>query len=189
MSAHDAAPYQLLVDHIAAASEGKLNTSIECPPKPQDYTCPIALESQSKEELKKKVCEYDNIIVGRVELTPEAEKATTRCGSMKVSDLQARQGGESSELPQNVAVLVGKDCPAAKLVTSVDQRQQQQQGQLVYVLVKGLVPSGTKLVVLDGASMALVPAQDLAKEDLLAMMKQCPVRSFSQVTGTTAKAI
>lgn len=172
MNGHEAAPYQLLVDHLAAAaSENKeifTNvSSIECPLKPSDYTCPQVL-NLGKEELKKKLCDYETVVSGVLSLVPNTEKAQTRCGAMKIVKQDAKNEDEMTDLPEKMAVVFGKDCQLKPIVDGEAVSDQ------VYMLVKTTIPSGTKFILVDGANIDMLSSQAISKEEMAAVMKSCP---------------
>lgn len=161
MNIHDSAPYQLLVDHLSAASETSTNvSSIECPAKPTNYTCPKVL-TLTKEELTKKICDYESILSGSVTFIPDNEKSTTRCGSMKVIKHDAKQDVEVPELPEKVALVMGKECPAVTNDT-------------MYMLLKTPMQIGTKFIIADDSQIDLLNAQSITKEEIAGLIKQCP---------------
>lgn len=172
MSSHEAAPYQLLVDHLAAASEGKevfTNVStIECPVKPTDYTCP-QMFTLNKEELKQKLCDYESVITGSISFVPETDKAQTRCGAMKVIKQDAKNDDEATDLPDKLAFVIGKDCKINSIMNGSDDQ--------VYVMLKTDFPSGTKLIVADSSNIDLLSSSVVSKEELATLMKSCPKKS------------
>lgn len=173
LSGHEAAPYQLLVDHLsAAASENKeifTNvSSIECPAKPSDYTCPQMLKF-SKEELKKKICDYETVLSGMISLVPDTEKAQTRCGAMKIDRQNVKNDDDITELPDKMAIVMGKDCQYdSSKVANNDQ---------VFMFVKTAIPSGTKFILADGTNIDLLSSQEITNDEIANLMKQCPKKS------------
>lgn len=190
MTGHEAAPYQLLVDHLAAAASDAKETTfsnvstIECPAKPSDYTCPKVLTNLSKEELKKKICEYDTVLTGGLNLIPDTDKAQTRCGAMKLEKVLAKSDEDAVELANKMAIVMGKDCEIQKLLASEQQagkisgasneQQQQQQLDQIHMLIKASIPTSTKFILADGANMDLLSASVISKDELASFMKQCP---------------
>lgn len=174
MSHQEAAPYQLLVDHLAAASDIKeifTNVSnIECPTKPTDYTCPQMLKL-GKEELKKKLCEYETVLTGQFAFVPDTEKAQTQCGAMKVLKQEAKNADETSDLAEKLAVVLGKDCQLKSIMDGKENND------TVYMLTKTAIPSATKFILMDGSSIDLLSSQAINKEELSQLLKQCPKKS------------
>lgn len=186
---HDA-PYQLLVDHLAAAAsdikEVLVNaSSIECPAKPADYTCPQML-TINKEEMKKKICEYETVIAGQMALVPETEKAQTRCGAMKVLQQNVKSDDDQTSIAENLAIVLGKDCQCHKQITSINQKTQQP--EQVFLLIKSVVPTNVKYIVADGANMDLMSSQQISKEEISAMIKSCPANTNAGKTTTATAA-
>lgn len=169
LSGSEAAPYQLLVDHLAAASDIKeilSNVStIECPPKPSDYTCPKIL---TKEELHKNICQYETVLTSELNLVPETEKAQTRCGAMKLMKQDAKNEDERIELPEKLAVVFGKDCKLPELFESKKDGVSE-----FFVLIKTSVPHGTKFILADGTNIDLVSTQGISKEEISGLLKKC----------------
>lgn len=174
LSGHEAAPYQMLVDHLAAAASEKEVTfanvsSIECPSKPSDYTCPQVLNIKDKEELKKKLCDYETIITGMISLVPDTEKAQTRCGAMKIEKPVFKNDEDSTELTSKMAVVLGKDCQIESILEGAKVGQPQ-----VHMLIKSSIPSNTKFILADGANMDLLNANLITKDEIASILKQCP---------------
>lgn len=150
-----------MVDHLAAASETYTNvSSIECPAKPTNYTCPKVL-TLNKEELKKKICDYESVLSGSITFVPDNEKSETRCGSMKAIKQDTKPDVECPELPEKVAVVMGKDCPAITNDT-------------IYMLLKTPMKIGTKFIIADGSEIELLNSQSITKEEIAGFIKQCP---------------
>lgn len=166
----------MLVDHLAAAAtETFTNVSgIECPPQPSAYTCPQML-NLSKEELKKKICDYENVLTGIVSLVPDTEKAQTRCGAMKI----IKSDGKSAvaDLPEKMAIVLGKNC---QLKTIMDNNAQQATKDQVYVLTKTAMPPGTKFILANGSDVDMLSSQAIPNEEISALLKQCPAKVKSQ---------
>lgn len=164
-----------MVDHFSAASEkSEIFTnasSIECPTKPSDYTCPKVLEL-TKDELKKKICDYENVLTGVLTLVPETEKAETRCGAFKLIKQDVKSADDVIELPEKLAVVLGKECAVKKLFEA-SKKDGEQQDQIL-VLIKSAIPSGTKFMLLDGTDVDLASASIISKEEIPEIMKQCP---------------
>lgn len=163
------------MDHLAAAASDSKEiftnvSSIECPPKPTDYTCPQML-NLNKEELKKKLCEYETVLTGVMSLVPCTEKAQTRCGAFKIAKQDVKNEDEMTELPEKMAVVMGKECQLKSILDGQINNDQ------VYMLVKTAIPSGTKYIVVDGANIDLLNSQSITKEELSGVMKQCPKKT------------
>lgn len=172
MSGFDAAPYQLLVDHLAAAASEKdvafANvSSIECPSKPSDYTCPQILTA-TKEELKKKLCDYETILTGSISLVPDTDKAQTRCGAMRIEKPTFKSDEDTTELTNKMAVVFGKDCKLKSLVEAGNEEP------TVHMLIKSSIPSSTKFILADGAQMDLLSASLITRDEIASILKQCP---------------
>lgn len=172
MNGNEAAPYQLLVDHLAAAAsdikEIFTNVStIECPPKPSDYTCPQMLD---KEELKKKICDYETVLTGEINLVPSTEKAQTRCGALKVIKQEAKNDDETTDLQEKLAIVFGKDC---KLPEVLETGNKTTNATEMHVLVKTAIPSGTKFILADGMNINLISSQVISKDEISTLLKQC----------------
>lgn len=179
LSGHDAAPYSLLVDHLAAATDAKETTfanisTIECPSKPSDYTCPRVL-TLTKEELKKKICEnYETVVSGSVALIPETEKAQTRCGTMRIAKPVFKDDEDSVELTNKMAVVFGKDCDLKSIIDKENTNETNKSQQQFHILIKASIPSDTKFILADGANMDLVSSSIVTRDEIAAMLKQCP---------------
>lgn len=168
-----------MVDHLAAASDSKQaysNVSIECPSKPSDYTCPRVL-SLNKEELKKKLCDYETIMSGSLNLIPDTEKSQTRCGGMKIDKVSVKNDEDNVDLVKQMAVVIGKDCQLKSLFennsTTTNKNAAHQEEQF-HMLVKTPIPSSTKLILADGANMDLLWASAISKDEIASILKQCP---------------
>lgn len=160
----------MLVDHLSAsASETFTNvSSIECPPQPNPYTCPQML-NLSKEELKQKLCDYENVITGIVSFVPDTEKAQTRCGAMRI----IKSDGKSAvaDLPEKMAIVLGKECQLKTIMESQQVTKDQ-----VYILTKTSIPAGTKFILADGVNVDMLSAQSIQKEEISAILKSCPAK-------------
>lgn len=171
---------------MAAASEATFNSTIECPAKPTNYTCPKTL-NLSKEELKNQICNYDSIITGTISLVPDSDKSQTRCGSLKVVKQESRGTGESgSDLPEKVAVVLAKECQVRGIldsttttVATTSTTKDATQSDTVYLLIKKTVSPGAKYLLIDGNEMDLLSSQIISKEEISGLMKQCPARKVS----------
>lgn len=162
----------MLVDHLAAGSTEVFSnvSAIECPAKPTDFTCPQML-NLNKDELKKKLCEYETVLSGVMTFVPETEKAQTRCGAFKITKQDAKNEDEVTDLPEKMAVVLGKDCQLNKIMDGQVNNDQ------VYMLLKTVVSSGTKYIVIDGSNVDLLNSQAIKKEELTQLMKECPKKS------------
>lgn len=175
LSVHEAAPYQLLVDHLsAAATETKeifVNSSVECPAKPSDYVCPQILKL-TKDELKAKICEYDSVLVGGLKFKQDEDKFQTRCGALDLVKHIARVEEEAPEVSQRTAVVLGKSCPGLEDIYSGKTEQ-------VHMLIKTPIPSGVKFILVDGTNVSLLDSSLFKQEELVELMKQCPKQQAS----------
>lgn len=162
----------MLVDHFAAASEKEATfanvSSIECPSKPSDYVCPQILNT-NKEELKKKLCDYETVLTGQVSLVPDTDKAQTRCGAMRIEKPLFKNDEDSTELTNKLAVVFGKDCQVKSIVDGAKAGEPQ-----VHMLIKSMIPSSTKFILADGANMDLLNANLISKDEIASILKQCP---------------
>lgn len=169
----------MLVDHLAAAASENKDvftnvSSIECPTKPSDYTCPQLL-SLTKDQLKAKICEYETVLTGSMSLLPDTEKAQTRCGAFKIVKQENKSDDEATAVQDKLAVIVGKDCQLKTIFDNTKAGQDQ-----VYMFIKSSIPSGTKFAVIDGTNMDLMSAQSISKEDIASLLKQCPKQQQPQ---------
>lgn len=199
LTGHEAAPYLILVDHLAAASDYKETTfanvsTIECPSKPSDYTCPKVLNGLNKEQLKAKLCEYDTILTGSATLIPDTGKAQTRCGAMKMEKPIFKNAEDQTELSNKMAVVFGRDCELKSIVekeigtgtaantttaatntSSSSNNNYTATEQLFHMLVKASsIPSSTKFILADGANMDLLSGSVISRDEIVSIMKQCP---------------
>lgn len=165
---------------MAAASDKEVtftNTSIKCPPKPSDYTCPKVLQLKDKEEIKKELCKYETVLSGSISLLPDNEQSDTRCGPMKMDKPIFKNEDEKTELTNKMAVVFGKGCQLKQLYESQTGQKLDSSEPRVHVLVKTPIPSGTKFMVVDGQNMDLLNASLITKEEIAAAFKQCPKSS------------
>lgn len=164
----------MLVDHLASASESKevfTNiSSIECPPKPSDYVCPQML-TLNKEELSKKICDYETVLTGLTSFVPDTTKAQTRCGAMKLVQQDVKSEEEAVKMADKLAIVLGKDCQLKSVYEG------QNNNDLVYMLVKTAIPSGTKFILVDGANIDMLSSSAISKEEISSLMKKCPKKS------------
>jgi hypothetical protein len=169
----------MLVDHLAAAASDKdysfANTTIKCPPKPNDYTCPKVLDSKNKEEVKKQLCQYETVLTGTITLLPDNEQSDTRCGPMKIEKPAVFKSDEdNTEMTDKMAVVFGKGCQLKQLYESQTGQKLDSSEPRVHVLVKSPIPSGTKYVVVDGSNMDLMNAAFITKDEIMSAFKACP---------------
>jgi len=175
----------MLVDHFASATEAKETTfanisSIECPAKPSDYRCPQLL-SLTKEQLSKKICEYETVLTGSASLIPDTEKAQTRCGSMNVDGTSFKNEEDIVEVYRKIAIVFGKDCQSKSILEKEnamnrvgDGKQKQDSNEKFHLLIKASIPASTKFVLADGANMDLLSASVISREEIDSILKQCP---------------
>lgn len=182
----DSAPYQLLVDHLASASDSKQTfanvSTIECPSKPSDYTCPQLL-NVSKDDLAKKICEYDTVLTGIISLIPDTDKAQTRCGAMKIDKPLVKSDDDATELTDKMAVVLGKDCQLKSISDKEANKEEQ-----IHMLVKASLPSSTKFILADGANMDLLSGSLIKRDEIASILKQCPKVAATTTATTTAAA-
>lgn len=166
-------PYQLLVDHLAAAASESTGvvaanmTQFECPAKMADYTCP-KLISLSKEELKAKICDYESIITGKLNLVKDKDTAQTNCGGFRLEKQVAKCNEDITELPEQIAVVFGKGCQLEPIVDASSKNE------TVHLLIKNTIPSGSKFMLLDGANMDLIDSKIVAQDEIAKLLEQCP---------------
>lgn len=135
--------------------------------------------SLTKEELKKKICEYETILTGSASMIPDSDKAQTRCGVMRIDKPLFKNDEDQVELTDKMAVVFGKDCQlksildtaAANATIDKDQKQLLQQ---FHMLIKASIPSKTSFVLSDGANMDVVSTSVISKEEIASLLKQCP---------------
>lgn len=168
----------MLVDHLAAASDkdaSYTNTTIKCPPKPSDYTCPKVLDTKNKEEFKKQLCQYDTVLTGTITLLPDNEQSDTRCGPMKVEKPALFKNEEdNTEMAEKMAVVFAKGCQLKQLYENQPGQKVDSSEPRVHVLFKSPMQSGTKFVVVDGSNMDLISAGLITKEEIVSALKSCP---------------
>lgn len=124
----------------------------------------------NKEELKKKLCDYENVLTGLINFVPDTEKSQTRCGSMKI--LKSDGKNTVADLPEKMAIVLGKDCQYKSIMENVQSTNRDQ----VFLLTKNNVPAGTKLIIADGANIDMLSSQAIQKEEIAALMKSCPAK-------------
>lgn len=99
---------------------------------------------------------------------PDTDKAETHCGALKVSKQEAKAEEAVVDLPEKLAVVLGKGCNLKSIMEASVSKDQ------VYVLAKKSIPAGTKLIIADGVNIDLLNSQALQKEELSSLLKQCP---------------
>lgn len=176
-------PY--LVDHLAAASENKESspsnvTNLECPAKPSDYQCPQVITSD-KEELKKKICEYETVLSGTIVLYPDNEKAQSHCGAFNLNKQYVKCEEDRVDLPEHLAVVIGKGCPPLKPIIESSGTN-----ETVHLLVKTVLQSGTKFILVDGANIDLIDSKQVSPTDIAGFIEQCPKKSNPKSPNTQA---
>lgn len=169
-------PYS--VDHLASASTLNATfvnaSSIECPDTADDYKCPAIL---TKEQLKEKLCDYEAIVESKINFIPSIEKSNTKCGSIKLVDKEIVSSPDADDFPRKMAVIAGKNCGLDKLVnettTTNDNGKTTSDTTSIYLLLRSTIPSEAKLMVVDGSMIDVARSQDMTRQEINQIMRQC----------------